>query len=165
MLIAFSSCNPVGKADFGIATNAANAVAPLITFNGATGTNGAIGAAMLVAPTILSTNGSPLLSCTTSPTLPSGLIIDSSSCVISGTPTAILMATVYTVTATNSAGLSTANVSLLVDANTPLISYAGSTGTSGTTGAAMLITPSTFNNQGAAITTCLISPALPSGLN
>ncbi|RYE16149.1 MAG: hypothetical protein EOP45_17990, partial [Sphingobacteriaceae bacterium] len=47
-----------------------------------------------------------------SPGLPAGLILNSSTGVISGTPSAVNPATDYTVTATNSAGATTAVVSI-----------------------------------------------------
>ncbi|MGZ3718368.1 MAG: choice-of-anchor Q domain-containing protein [Bdellovibrionota bacterium] len=47
-----------------------------------------------------------------SPTLPAGLALDASSGIISGTPTATVAATDYTVTATNSSGSTTAVVNI-----------------------------------------------------
>ncbi|MFN8846374.1 MAG: hypothetical protein ACK5W9_05950, partial [Bdellovibrionales bacterium] len=46
-------------------------------------------------------------------------------------------------------------------ASAPTISYSGATGTSGAVGVAMSVTPTTLNNNGAAITNCTASPALP----
>src|ERR1700722_11590281 len=50
-----------------------------------------------------------------SPALPAGLSFNSSSGAISGTPTAITPKTAYTVTAKNSAGSTTAGLSLAVN--------------------------------------------------
>ena len=63
-------------------------------------------------------------SCTASPTLPAGISIDSSSCALSGTPTASQAATSYTITATNSGGSTTATISITI-AN-PTYSIGGS---------------------------------------
>ncbi|CAB5495951.1 fibronectin type III domain-containing protein [Bathymodiolus thermophilus thioautotrophic gill symbiont] len=60
-------------------------------------------------------------SCNSEPSLPSGLTIAlvGGSCQISGTPTALQDATTYTIKATNSAGDSTATISISVDSITP----------------------------------------------
>lgn len=49
-----------------------------------------------------------------SPALPAGLTLDTSTGVISGTPAATLASTVYTITATNSGGNTTATVTLVM---------------------------------------------------
>ncbi|MCP5500604.1 MAG: putative Ig domain-containing protein [Leptospiraceae bacterium] len=61
-------------------------------------------------PTVTGT----VTSCTASPTLPAGLSIAATTCVISGTPTTVQSATSYTITATNSAGNTTATISIKV---------------------------------------------------
>jgi hypothetical protein len=53
-----------------------------------------------------------------SPVLPSGLSLNTTSGVISGTPTASAAQTTYTITATNSSGSTTFNLSLIVNALT-----------------------------------------------
>jgi hypothetical protein len=60
-------------------------------------------------------------SCSSEPSLPSGLIVGlaSGSCEISGAPTVLQGATTYTIRATNSVGYSTATVSISVDLDTP----------------------------------------------
>ncbi|CAB5494178.1 DUF1566 domain-containing protein, partial [Bathymodiolus thermophilus thioautotrophic gill symbiont] len=60
-------------------------------------------------------------SCNSEPSLPSGLTITlvGGSCQISGTPTVLQDATTYTIKATNSAGDSTATISISVDSITP----------------------------------------------
>ncbi|NBQ53366.1 MAG: DUF1566 domain-containing protein, partial [Proteobacteria bacterium] len=52
--------------------------------------------------------------CTTSPTLPSGLWINSTTCVISGTPYSVSPATIYTVTATKSGIVQSQGISIEV---------------------------------------------------
>ena len=96
-----------------------------------------------------------------SPALPAGLVLDTTTGVISGTPTALQPATQYTVTATNSGGSTTATISIAVNVAPPSnLSYA---------------TPSATYTQAVVITTNLptvtgsvvswsVSPALPAGL-
>jgi surface protein len=69
---------------------------------------------MSVSPTALNENSSAITNCTTSPALPAWATINPLTCVISGTPTALLASTSYTITATNSAGSTDATVSLVV---------------------------------------------------
>lgn len=159
-----TATNGAGSSTASVSLSVGAAV-PTISYAGATGTSGTVGVAMSVTPTTLSNNGSAITNCTTSPALPAGLSINTTTCVISGTPSGALSSTSYTVTATNAAGTATASVSLSVGATAPNISYAGATGTSGTVGAAMSVSPTTLATNGAAITNCTISPALPAGLS
>ncbi len=149
----------------GTVTLSVAASAPSISFVGATGTSGTVGTAMSVAPMVLNNNGASITGCSSSPALPSGLSINSSTCIISGTPTAVTSSTTYTITATNSAGSTNASVDLAVVAGAPTISFASSTGTVGNAGAAMSVTPSTLTNNGSAITNCVASTTLPTGLS
>ncbi|MCM2350546.1 MAG: putative Ig domain-containing protein [Bacteriovoracaceae bacterium] len=154
--------NAAGTSSAASVTLSVSASAPMLSYSGATGTTGSFGTAMNVSPTTLVDNGSTITSCTISPSLPLWATINTSTCVISGTPNATLASTTYSVVATNSAGSSaSANITLRVNAVVPVISYSGSTGTSGTFGSAMSITPSTLLERGAAITSCTSSPALP----
>lgn len=70
--------------------------------------------------------GGPISSCSVTPTLPSGLSIDPVTCSISGKPTSVSSRSDYLVRATNSAGSSTATLSLAIRNATPSISYSGS---------------------------------------
>jgi hypothetical protein len=56
-----------------------------------------------------------------SPSLPAGLSLNTSTGVISGTPTVTIVSTVYTVTATNTSGSTTANISITVESPAPLV--------------------------------------------
>jgi hypothetical protein len=58
--------------------------------------------------------------------LPSGVTLNASTCVISGTPTAIKAETTYTITATNSVGSASATFNLIVEPNiTRITQYSG----------------------------------------
>jgi len=81
--------------------------------------------------------------------------------VISGTPTVVTSSASYTITVTNSAGSSTAAVTLSVSVGVPTISYASATGTNGSYGALMTVTPTTLTANGASVTACASSPTLP----
>ena len=166
-LFTLVSCNPPGVSEFkeDSLRPSTLASAPTISYSGATGTSGTVGVAMSVTPTTLNNNGAAITNCTASPALPAWASINSTTCVISGTPTGTLTSTSYTVTATNSVGSNSGSVTLTVAANVPLLSYSGATGTSGNAGVGMSITPTTLSDRGAAITGCSSSPALPSGLS
>jgi len=95
--------------------------APTISYAGAAGTNGTRGTAMSVTPTTLTTGASATISScaiTAGGSLPTGVTIHNTTCVISGTPTTLLASTSFTITVTNSYSQSTsATVSLSVDEN------------------------------------------------
>ena len=59
--------------------------------------------------------GGPVVSWAVSPSLPAGLSLNTSTGVISGTPTAVSPSASYTVTATNSGGSATASLSITVN--------------------------------------------------
>jgi sugar lactone lactonase YvrE len=163
--------NSAGNSSAASVTLAVNVPVPTLSYSGSTGTTGTAGTAMSVTPTTLSGNGSSITGCAlsgSSPSLPSGLTINSNTCVISGTPTTSISATVFTIIASNTGGNSPgANVTLTVNAAAPSLSYAGATGTTGNVGAAMSVSPTTLSANGSPITNCAISsgPALPSYLS
>jgi len=141
---------------------------PTLSYVGATGTTGTYGSAMSVSPTTLATNGSAITNCAIkggTTALPAWATLNTSTCVISGTPNATLNATTYTIIATNAAGNSAdATVQLTVNPAVPILSYVGATGTTGTFGSAMSVSPTTLDANGAAITNCVIkggTTALP----
>ena len=112
-----------------------------------------------VTPTV---NGGAITSWTISATLPAGLTFSTTDGTISGTPTELSTSTTYTVTATNSGGSDTANVTITVNAVIPSgLDYDPDSFTL-TNGTAMTsVTPSV---SGGAITSWSISPSLPNGL-
>ena len=113
-----------------------------------------------VTPTV---SGGPVTSWSVSPSLPSGLSLDSSTGAISGTPSAVTSSATYTVTATNTGGSTTADVTIVVNDVAPSsLTYSPSSFTL-TKGTAMTtVTPTA---SGGAITTWSVSPSLPSGLS
>ncbi len=139
--------------------------APTLDYNGASGNSGRAGAPMSVTPTTLKNNGSNITQCVATPALSVGLSINPNTCVISGTPTGPLISTPYSITATNLAGSSTANVTLSIASSAPTLSYTGATGTSGSVGSPMSVTPTTLNNNGAPLSSCIVTPALSVGLS
>lgn len=112
-----------------------------------------------------SLSGNALSSCTASPTLPTGLSINNSTCVISGTPTITQSATNHTVTATNSFGNTTAVINISVNAptNPPTLNYPGSPFTLPV--GANPLPAWVVNLTGTPISSCVSTPSLPVGFN
>lgn len=94
------------------------------------------------------------------PGLPAGLSLEATTGMISGTPTAITAAASYTITASNSVGSTTANVSITVNDVAPTISY-GNASYTFTSGVAVTVTPV---NTGGTVVGWSIDRALPEGL-
>ncbi|MFP5458062.1 MAG: beta strand repeat-containing protein, partial [Bacteriovoracia bacterium] len=137
---------------------------PNLSYAGSAGTLGSLGNLMTVTPTVLNSNGSAITNCSVTPALPAGLSLNSLTCVISGTPSALTASTSYSITATNGIGTSNAASVTLQVIDVPSLSYVGSTGTSGTAGFAMSVTPTSLVTNGAGLISCTASPALPAGL-
>uniref|UniRef100_UPI0037C10282 beta strand repeat-containing protein n=1 Tax=Flavobacterium sp. TaxID=239 RepID=UPI0037C10282 len=95
-------------------TNIQTLAPPIISFANATN-SGVINTSISIAT--LNTGGS-MVTYTISPTLPVGLSINAATGLISGTPTATLAQTSFTVTATNAAGTDTESFNLFIDADT-----------------------------------------------
>ena len=100
-----------------------------------------------------------------SPALPAGLMISSTAGTISGTPTAVIAGTSYTVTASNSVGSTTAAVQISVAEPLPAPTALMYPQTTITTYVGQAITPDIPGAAGGPITSFSISPALPSGLS
>lgn len=100
-----------------------------------------------------------------SPSFPSGISLNTSTGVISGTPTTTSSSTLYIVTGTNSFGSDTARVTMTVNSSivAPSISYSptSNTYTVGTT----ITTWTPSNSGGAVVGGYSISSALPAGLS
>jgi hypothetical protein len=108
-------------------------------------------------PTVTGT----ISNCTISPALPTGLGINSTTCAISGTPNVTQTATTHTITASNLGGSTTTSITITVNLAAPTsLSYAGSPFTFTQNVVISSQTPTVTGT----ISTCTISPNLPSGL-
>jgi len=109
-----------------------------------------------------SNGGGAVVSYSIAPALPTGLGINASTGVISGTPTAIVGTATYTVTATNSGGITTALLSITVNDMVPSnLTYASNPATY-TRGTA--ITANTPSSSGGVVVSYSVTPTLPAGL-
>ncbi len=105
--------------------------------------------------------GAAASSWSVSPSLPAGLALNTSSGVLSGTPTSATASATYTVTATNTNGTDTFTFTIVVTAPVPNINYS-SNALSLTVGVVMsTLTPT---NSGGTVSSWSISPSLPAGL-
>jgi subtilisin-like proprotein convertase family protein len=107
-------------------------------------------------------SGGAVVSYAVSPALPTGLTLNTSTGVISGTPTTLATAADYTVTATNTGGSTTALVSIAVNDVAPSSLSYSSNPTTYTKDAA--IPDNTPTSSGGAVVSYAVSPALPTGL-
>jgi hypothetical protein len=112
------------------------------------------------SPTLYGTG--QVVSWSVSPSLPAGISLDTSTGDISGTPTAITSSAVYTITATNSGGSDTTEVTIVVNDALPVITYSS---TSYSLTKDVTMTSATATVTGGAVVTWSISPTtLPAGL-
>lgn len=143
--------------------------APVLTY-AAGNTQFQVGNLQSIATSTYNLEGSTITSCgikggTTA--LPSGLAVDNTTCVISGTPTVTAVETTYTVELVTSSGTVDATVDLSVVPGAPVLTYsAGNTAfTDGSSSTS--ISTATFNLEGSTLTSCGIksgTTVLPSGL-
>ena len=97
------------------------------------------------------------------PALPTGLSLDTTSGVISGTPSAITSSASYTVTATNGAGSSNKVITIVVNDSAPSALTYTSNSVSYTKDVA--ISTNSPSSSGGAVVSYSVSPALPTGLS
>ena len=117
------------------------------------------------APTLDLTTGDAPTGYTIAPALPTGLVLHSTTGVVSGTPTQIISVTTFTVTATNAGGTGTRSITIAVEPRSPVItSYTVSAATYPKGGAITSNTPTLNSVTGDAPTGYVIAPALPPGL-
>ncbi|MDP6195725.1 MAG: Ig domain-containing protein, partial [Candidatus Poseidonia sp.] len=108
-------------------------------------------------------SGGTVISWAVSPTLPAGLSFDTSTGVISGTPTAITSTATYTVTATNTGGSATTTVDITVNDEIPSsVAYSGTPFTLTKDSAMTAATPT---SNGGTVVSWAVSPTLPAGLS
>ncbi len=114
-----------------------------------------------LALTVTPSLSSSASSCAASPDLPTGLGLNPSNCVISGTPTALQGGTNYTITATASTGTNSVTISIEVKDIPPGSLTYSITNLSYTVNTAVTtITPTYIGT----ITSCTASPSLPNGI-
>ena len=115
-----------------------------------------------ITDNVPSSTGDDVDSYSITPALPEGLSLDTSSGVISGTPTELSTATDYMVTATNRGGSDTVIVSITVNDVAP--SALGYTTNPAVYTVGVSITNNSPSSTGGAVVSYSISPALPAGL-
>ena len=107
-------------------------------------------------------NGGPVTAWSVSPSLPAGLSIDSTTGAVSGTPTAVTSSATYTVTASNTGGSTTADLTIVVNDIAPSsLTYSPSSFTLTKDTAMTTVTPT---NSGGTVVSYSVSPSLPAGL-
>jgi len=116
----------------------------------------------LISPDTPTNTGGTPVSYAVSPTLPAGLALSTTTGIITGTPTVVVAAANYTVTATNTAGSTTASVNITVNDAAPTNLAYVTNPASFTKGSP--ITADNPTNTGGTIVTYTVAPALPTGL-
>jgi hypothetical protein len=116
-----------------------------------------------ITPNTPSSTGGAVDSYAVSPALPAGLSLDTTTGVISGTPTTVTAAATYTVTATNGAGSTQGSVNITVNLGAPSnLTYDIGNAVGYVSGGTFpTMTPS---HDGGAVDSYSISPALPAGV-
>ncbi len=114
----------------------------------------------LAGYTIVSTGGT-VASYSISPSAPAGLTFDTSTGLLSGSPTSVAIATTYTITATNTSGNATATFELTVTLGAPAFTLSA---TSETRSAGTTLSGYTISSTGGTIASYAISPSAPTGL-
>ena len=84
-------------------------------------TNNTASSDLPLSPTI--TGSGEFVSWAISPSVPSGLAFDTSTGVLSGTPTELLTRSMFTITATNTGGTATAYINITIVDEVPTIAY------------------------------------------
>lgn len=117
-----------------------------------------IGIPVNVSPTITGV----VTNCSVSPSLPAGLTLNTTTCSVVGTPSAVSAVTTYTITASNASGNTSTTIKVKVDDVPPSnLAYPFGSSTTLAVGTAVSITPTITGG----VTSCSPSPALPTGLS
>ncbi len=109
----------------------------------------------------ISSTGGAVGSYSISPSAPAGLAFDTSTGLLSGSPTSVASATTYTITATNTSGTATATFELTVTLGAPVFTLSA---TSETRSAGTTLSGYTISSTGGTIASYAISPSAPTGL-
>jgi hypothetical protein len=117
----------------------------------------AVGTAKTITPTKTGT----VTNCVASPSLPSGLTINATTCAIGGTATVEQTSTAYVITASNAGGSVTANITITASQPPLNLSYPTVSTMGYANGVAVNISPTVTGNG----ITYSISPALPTGIS
>ena len=154
-----TAANPIGHATATLTITVNDAAPTGLSYstNPATYTKGTT-----ITPNTPAVVGGGATSFSVSPALPSGLTLNPSTGIISGTPTSVAGQAIYALTAANPSGAASAALTITVQDAAPTgLSYSinPATYTKGTT-----ITPNTPAVVGGGATSFSVSPALPSGL-
>ena len=148
-----------GGSDNATITIVVNDIAPVISYSTSSFTLTKGTAMTTTSPT---STGGTVVTWSVSPSLPAGLSLDTSTGVLSGTPTAVTSSASYTITATNTGGTDTASVTIVVNDVVPTITYSSTSLTLTRNTPMTTLTPTT---SGGTITSWSVSPSLPAGLS
>jgi hypothetical protein len=110
-------------------------------------------------------SGGAVTSFAVSPALPAGLGLDTATGVLTGTPTAVALPATYTITATNSAGSTTAGLVITVNAALQPPSGLAYANNPATYVLNTSILPNTPSSSGGPVASYAVSPPLPTGLS
>ena len=155
--VAFADAGNYQISDFRLFSVPTPPTAPMLSYAGS-----AVDATQdsALSPNISFANaGGAITQCFADQALPAGLTINSSSCEISGTPTASQGATTYTITARNITGSSTAMVSIAVSAAAPALPALTGNDTNSELAIGEAITPIVLANSGGDAASCAESSA------
>jgi hypothetical protein len=115
-----------------------------------------------IASNTPTSNGGTVVSYSISPTLPTGLSFNTSTGVVSGTPSSLSPITAYTVTATNSGGSTSKMINITVNDSIPTsLTYSPSTLTATKGNVITAMNPSSVGGS----VTSYSAPSLPAGLS
>lgn len=155
LLLVFSACGGGGGGTTPASVQAPTSVAYLTP-----SVTGTLGIALpVISPTV---QGGTASNFTVTPALPSGVLLNATTGVISGTPTALASTVTYTVSAGNAGGKVSTTIAITINDQPPTsLDY---TQTNAVYVLGTSLTPNVPSHQGGAVVTYTVSPAMPGGL-